>query len=228
MVLATMAVIQQQTSASFKTIVQVATKLDYLISIPEGYADSKTKWPVILFLHGSGERGSTVQDVTPHGVPKEIANGRKIPAIVISPQCPDGDTWTSQVQIAALTGLLNDIEKRFRVDKDREYLTGLSMGGYGTWKMAGLYPDRFAAIAPVCGVGDPLFASKFKMPIWACHGVKDPAVPFDQDQKMIDAVKAAGGNVRFDVIPEGGHDVWSQFYAADEFYSWLLSQSRKN
>jgi predicted peptidase len=196
----------------------------YLVSVPEGYdADKTKKWPLILFLHGAGERGDDVEKVKVHGPMKEIQNGRKIPAVVIAPQCPEGQWWNMET----LTALLDTAETKYRIDTDREYLTGLSMGGFGTWELAGLQPTRFAAIAPVCGGGNALLARRLMdIPMWVVHGDADPVVPVKESQSMVEAVEKAGGHPKFTVVKDGGHDVWTAFYADDAFYMWLFAQSK--
>ena len=133
-------------AGKFEGQITKAVRLDYLISTPKGYDQEKSKrYPLLLFLHGSGERGSNLEKVKVHGPPKLVAEGKDLPFIIVAPQCPDRRSWDSD----ELIGLLNDIEKKYRVDRSREYLTGISMGGYGTWALALAQPNRFAAIAPI-------------------------------------------------------------------------------
>jgi predicted peptidase len=208
----------------FKTPLAKTGKLDYLISVPDDYA-AKGPWPVILFLHGAGERGDNVNLVAIHGPPKLIAAGRKVPAIVVSPQCPLGSSWTDHTK--ALEALLDDIEARYSVDKNRIYVTGLSMGGFGTWALAIDQPKRFAAIAPVCGRGDVAKVAVLKdVPTWVFHGAKDTTVDPQNSKDMVAALKAAGGNVKFTLYPEAGHDSWTATYANEEFWTWLLAQKQ--
>ena len=202
------------------------TQYKYLLTLPDGYdADTTKHWPLVLFLHGSGERGSDLEAVKVHGPPKLVAAGRKFPFVLISPQCPDGSWWNSD----QLSDLLDDIEAKYRIDTDRVYLTGLSMGGYGTYDLAMEEPARFAAISPISGAADPDFAYLIKgVPDWSFHGVKDPTVPYTDDKTFTDALKDAGGDVRFTAFPDGGHDVWTQVYAGDDIYTWLLSHTLKH
>jgi predicted peptidase len=198
---------------------------DYLLYLPEGYKpDAKDRFPVLLFLHGFGERGSNLEQLKIHGPFKEIAKGRKFPFIVVAPQMPLTETsW----DVDNLTGLLDEIESKYRVDKTREYVTGLSMGGFGTWALAASSPTRFAAAAPICGGGNFLMAYQLKdLPIWAIHGDQDPAVPIALDQAMVDAVKQVGGNIQFTIIKGGLHDVWTPFYEGADLYDWLLQHHR--
>jgi predicted peptidase len=118
--------------------------------------------------------------------------------------------------------------RKYRIDKDRVYLTGLSMGGYGTWALAAAHPEKFAAIAPICGGGNPAEAAKLaRLPIWVFHGAKDPTVPIERSKEMVEAIKAAGGDAKFTIYPEAGHDSWTETYNNPELYQWLLAQKRK-
>lgn len=210
---------------------QAATKLDttvkvqlkYLISTPKGYAE-KDKWPLLLFLHGAGERGDNLDLVKVHGPPKLIAAGKEFPFIVVSPQCPKDRNWESLELIA----LIDEVSKTHKVDPDRIYVTGLSMGGFGTWRLAATYPERIAAIAPVCGGGEAFWARSFAhIPCWAFHGAKDGAVPLDRSQTIVDALKNSGGSPKLTIYPEAGHDSWTETYNNPELYTWLLEQKRQ-
>ncbi|QDT21628.1 prolyl oligopeptidase family serine peptidase [Gimesia chilikensis] len=211
----------KQGAAELKTTIPV--NMDYLIYLPENY-DEKEKWPLMLFLHGAGERGDNLDLVTVHGPPKLIKNGKQFPFIVVSPQCPKEQLW----QPVELTALLNDIEKNYKVDKDRIYVTGLSMGGFGTWSLAAYTPYRFAALVPICGGGEKFWVKKIKhVPIWVFHGAKDGAVPLDRSQTLVDVLKKEKADVSFTIYPEAGHDSWTETYNNPEVYEWLLKQKRK-
>jgi hypothetical protein len=180
----------------------------------------------MLFLHGSGERGTNLAKVAVHGPPKIVKAKRDFPFILVSPQCPAGSIWSDEAVLA----LLDEIQEKYRVDLDRVYLTGLSMGGYGTWSLGMKYPDRFAAIAPICGGGsilDVLLVPAGKagalkrLPVWAFHGAKDNVVPLEQSEDMINALKKAGNqNTKLTVYPEAGHDSWTEAYNSQELYDW--------
>lgn len=203
--------------------------IDYLLSLPSGYNQSKARWPLLLFLHGAGERGNNIRQVAKHGPPKQASqNKRGYGAfIVVSPQCPRGSQWSDKKQLELLGKLIDHIKAHYRVDPDRVYLTGLSMGGYGTWHLAAAMPGRFAAIAPICGGGNPDHAARIAgIPVWAFHGAKDRVVPVSQSQQMVDAVKARGGNVQFTVYPDAGHDSWTATYDNPALARWLLTHSR--
>jgi predicted peptidase len=177
----------------------------------------------LLYLPGAGERGSNLDLVKKHGPPKLVASGTKLPMVVVSPQCPSNRWWEPE----QLGALLDEIVEKYKIDRDRIYATGLSMGGFGTWALAAATPERFAAIVPICGGGEPFRVRRHAhVPAWVFHGAKDPAVSLDQSQRMVDALKKAGGNVRFTIYPEAGHDSWTEAYADPKLYQWLLEQKR--
>jgi predicted peptidase len=203
---------------------QVRVTLDYLLYFPPDY-DQKEKWPLVLFLHGAGERGSDLNLVKTHGPPMLIEQGKAFPFIIVSPQCPKDRSW----QPIELTALLDDVVARYKVDQDRIYVTGLSMGGFGTWALAAYTPDRFAAIVPICGGGESFWAKRItQLPVWVFHGAKDPGVPLRRSQELVDALTKNGGNVRFTVYPEAGHDSWTATYDNPKLYEWLLQQKRQH
>jgi len=208
---------------------QVPIEIDYLLSLPKGYGQKDQEWPLMLFLHGAGERGDDLDKVKVHGPPKLVAQGKDLPFIVVSPQCPNGTWWSAPDQIQTLTGLLDEIVANYDVDESRVYLTGLSMGGYGTWSLGATTPDRFAAIAPICGGGEKRMAWRLKeMPIWVFHGAKDSVVPLAQSEEMVEAVKGAGGNPKLTVYPEANHDSWTATYDNPELYDWFLSHRKRD
>lgn len=201
---------------------EISVELDYLIALPEGY-EKQEKWPLLLFLHGSGERGSDLNRVKVHGPPKLIEEGRKLPFIVVSPQCPAETRWHA----LELSRLLDEIVEKYQVDEDRICVTGLSMGGFGTWALATHTPERFAAIVPVCGGGDRQFAKGLKsLPTWVFHGKLDKAVPVERSIEMVEAMKKAGGDPKLTIYPEAGHDSWTETYNSPELYEWILKQKR--
>jgi predicted peptidase len=198
--------------------------LAYLLYLPKDY-DQRDSWPLLVFLHGIGERGNDLDAVKRHGPPKLIAQGREYPMVVASPQCPADRWW----QATESTALVDELVEKYKIDQDRIYLTGLSMGGFGVWELATFTPQRFAALAPVCGGGEPLKASLLvDLPIWAFHGAKDSLVPVEYSQRMVDAVNAAGGHAKLTVYPNTEHDSWTETYANSALYDWLLQQKRRN
>jgi predicted peptidase len=200
-------------------------KLHYWQFLPKGYGEDKDKkWPLILFLHGAGERGDNLDAVKKHGPPKIVESNDNFEFIVLSPQCPMGTGWKS----AELTQLLDAAVKSLAVDEKRIYLNGLSMGGAGTWNLAAETPDRFAAIVPICGRGNPADVEKLKhIPTWVFIGAKDNAQLVEGNNKLVEELKKAGGNPKYTVYPDAGHDSWTATYDNPELYKWLLEQKKK-
>jgi len=221
------------TSATFDWKVSRNGELKYLLYLPPDYKPSGDKrWPLMLFLHGAGERGSDVQRAAIHGPVSLVKQGTNFPFVIVAPQCPDGQIWENE----PLLQLLDAMEKKYAVDTKRVYLTGLSMGGYGTWKLGLAYPDKFAAIVPICGgcnmidviLGPRDKASAFKsLPSWAFHGAKDDVVPLSESERVVEGLKKGGvKEVKFTVYPEAKHDSWKEAYKTPELYEWMLSKSR--
>jgi predicted peptidase len=219
---------------SFTAKIKRTVGADYLLFLPKDYDAKKSKrWPLILFLHGAGERGTNVWLVARHGPPKIVRENQDLHFIVVSPQCPTGQRWDNDVVLA----LLDEAIKKYRVDPSRVYLTGLSMGGYGTWSLGLEHPERFAAIAPICGGGDPLrllladprtINPIKKLPVWAFHGAKDPVVKVEESQRMIEALKKAGvKEVELTIYPEAQHDSWTETYNNPKLYEWFLAHQKK-
>jgi len=219
-----------QTSQKFSIERKQVLSADYLLYLPPDYAaDSGRRWPLILFLHGAGERGSNIQLVTKHGPPKVAPQLTNFPFIVVSPQCPNGKIWSNDLLLA----LLEEIESRCAVDTRRVYLTGISMGGFGTWSLGLSHPEKFAAIAPICGGGEfitPLLADKKQLatlPVWAFHGAKDTVVPVTESERMVNLLKKLGAKeVKFTIYPNAGHECWNEPYAGRELYDWFLKHAR--
>ncbi len=223
----------QQARTLKRRITKTATS-EYLIYLPKEYnARSKTRWPLMLFLHGAGERGTNLSKVAAHGPPKLVRQARDFPFIIVSPQCPANQRWDNDVLLA----LLDEIEEKYNADKSRVYLTGLSMGGYGAWSLGLTHPERFAAIAPICGGGDlivllladPKKVSALKtMGVWAFHGGRDPVVPVLESERMVDALRKTGcKDVELTVYPEAQHDSWTETYSNPKLYDWFLAHQRK-
>jgi len=200
--------------------------IEYLLYLPADYDASKPH-PFMLFLHGRGESNGPLSMVKIWGPPRLVEKGRKLPYIIASPQCPKNPSrWSDDTQQANLVALIAHLEKTLSIDETRMYLTGLSMGGYGSWTLATAMPDKFAAVAPVCGKGDPTQAAKLKdTPVWAWHGTEDKAVPFKHSEEMVDAIRTAGGEkVRFTSLEGIGHNSWSAAYATPDLYAWFNKQ----
>lgn len=214
-----------QTVIAFQKKVRKHFHGNYLLHLPPGYAESQNDWPTIFFLHGSGERGNDPEIVRRQGLPQVIDKKPDFPFIVISPQCPANRWWS----LEWLDALFDEVVKLYRIDQKRIYLTGLSMGGFATWDWAIEHPERFAAIAPICGGGNPLGADKIKdVPTWVFHGAKDEIVPLQKSQEMVAALKACGGKVKFTVYPNTGHDAWTKTYNNPRLYEWFLKQTKND
>ena len=203
-------------------------RFNYLLFLPATYgADPGQKWPLILFLHGRGETGRSLNQIKAHGIPKKVEQQPGFPFITVSPQCPYDLCWFSV--LPTLNALLDEVVATYAVDTRRIYLTGLSMGGYGAWALASLYPGRFAAVVPICGGGEPAAVCCLKdVPVWAFHGALDELVLPGESQRMVDALKACGGNVRLTLYPDLGHDSWTRTYDDPALYQWLLQQRKSN
>jgi predicted peptidase len=212
----------------FERTITKQVELNYLLHVPP----TNGKHPLIVFLHGHGESGSDLELVKKHGIPRIVEEQPDFPFICVSPQCPTGVTW---VLISdAVEALVVEMLKRDDVDTSRVYLTGLSMGGYGTWHVGVQRPDLFAALAPICGGGSfvnylPWRLSRLKdMPVWAFHGADDPAVLLQEQQTLIDALRQSSkGDVRFTIYPGVGHDSWTRTYANPALYTWFLGRKKQ-
>ena len=197
-------------------------RLPYRVFLPAGYAASDARWPLILFLHGSGERGDDLAAVERNGPPR-IARERGLPFVVIAPQLPAGDLWSAD----ALNALLDHAIADLRVDTTRVYLTALSMGTYGAWELAIAHPERFAALAVASGGGNPVEICRLRdTPVWIAHGEKDDVIPVAWSKGMAHRLEQCGGHPRLSIDPEAGHDAWTKFFAGPALYDWLLAQRR--
>jgi len=202
--------------------------MHYLGYMPNGYEDGND-WPLVLFLHGSGEKGNEIQIVETSGMAKELKSGRSLPFLVLIPQCPKTNRWSEPQVMKFLNGLLDHWIRTRAVDKTRIYLTGLSMGGYGTWNLATQNPHKFAAIAPFCGGGDHLQAEKIKhLPVWAFHNKDDPITLVETTEAMVNQLQRVGGNVKVTYKDSVDHDCWSSVYGGSELYTWFLEHKNGN
>jgi predicted peptidase len=220
----------------------------YQVYVPPNW-NKKEKWPIVLFLHGAGERGDDGLLQTEIGIGTAIRKkAERFPAIIVFPQCRKDLWWPQEEMQAQAMAAFEQSLKEFNGDPARAYLTGISMGGYGTWALATKYPGKFVALAPVCGGikppsariaalavsgadgPDPYRSAAVKVgttPVWIFHGGADPVVPPDESRKMNEALKAAGGNVKYTEYEGVGHNSWDRAYADPELMTWLLAQRRK-
>ena len=211
----------------FSGTVTRSVQMKYLLFIPDGYQNNQSqKWPLIMYLHGGSQRGNEIEKVREPGwgLPALLEKRKSFPFIVVSPLCPNGEYWTDT---EALISLLDEIEKHYSIDAARVYLTGHSMGGFGTWYLAYQHPERFAAIAPMSA---PFVVTAWadrlkKMPIWAFQGSKDDFVPIAGTRELIDALRRLGNDVRFTVLPGRDHGILDT-YENEELYSWFLKHAR--
>jgi len=216
----------------------------YQVYVPGNWS-KKTPWPVILFLHGYGEEGDDGLLQTQPGLPTAIREHvDRFPFVVVMPQCHKQDWWTNAPMEAQALKALDQTMQEFKGDPQRVYLTGLSMGGYGTWALGSQYPGRFAALVPICGgirlppghhivnahdtddSANPYAAIAAKIgktPVWVFHGGADDTVPVTESRQMVEALKAEGGDVRYTEYPGVKHDSWDKAYAEPELAAWLLS-----
>jgi predicted peptidase len=200
----------------------------YVLFVPQGYRGEK-KYPLILFLHGAGETGTDGKKQAGTGLGPAIRkNAKTFPFITIFPQSQKRTWQADSPDAERALAILADVEKEYKVDTRRIYLTGLSMGGFGTWSLATKYPDRWAAIVPVCGGGDFRRAEKIKdIPCWCFHGEADPVVPVERSRVMIDAIKKAGGSPKYTEYLGVKHNSWDRAYGTAELYPWLLEHRLK-
>jgi predicted peptidase len=199
----------------------------YVVFVPHDYKADK-QYPVILFLHGSGETKGGKKQPVDVGIGTAIKKQEKtFPFIVVIPQS-EKRSWDANSSDGKMAlAMLDAVCKDFKTDKNRLYLTGLSMGGFGAWSMAAAYPDKWAAIVPICGGGDVKSAVKIKnLPCWCFHGDADKAVKVERSRDMIKALEAAGGKPKYTEYPDVGHNSWDKAYGTDELYEWLLKQKK--
>ncbi|MCC7353384.1 MAG: prolyl oligopeptidase family serine peptidase [Anaerolineae bacterium] len=211
----------------FKKEVAKTLHLGYLVFLPQGYgANPQQKWPLLLYLHGMGERGTNPATMILHGLREYVEQTDDFPFVLVAPQCPPDSWWEDEIE--ALDALLDELLAKYALDAERVYLTGISMGGYGTWRFVLRHPERFAAIAPVCGGGIPALTGVFKeVPVWAFHGAKDTSVPLSASESMVSALQARGGDARLSVFPDGDHHLWNEAYKNPELYAWFLRHRRR-
>lgn len=211
---------------SFKFEKNTKLTLNYIVYLPQSYNTIK-KWPLILSLHGSGERGNKIDNVKKWGIHKVLRENDNFPFVVVSPQCPSGEIWEMQFNI--LKDLLDEIANNYNIDNERIYLTGYSLGGYGTWNFAILNPERFAAIVPISGgaISSQRALHLKNLPIWVAHGDIDTVVPFEESKRMVDSLEKYNPNIIFKVYNGAGDEVCSKAYEESELFEWLLKQKRK-
>lgn len=202
-------------------------KLQYLLIFPANYTQTTTKWSLIMFLHGSSLRGNNLNLVKNYGPTWVSEQHDNFPCVVFAPQCPENEDWADKSDI--LIALLEDIEQKYRIDQNKVYLTGMSLGGRGTWILANEYPEYFAAIAPIAAASTKIPTQwkpkMLSMPIWAFHGGDDPISPLKTETALIDDLYQHGNDAKFTVLPRQGHFI-AGIYRNQELYDWFLSKTR--
>jgi predicted peptidase len=217
-----------ETGFLLRSITVAGEEFKYAVYVPRGY-DATTAWPAIVFLNGAGECGRDGQKQLAVGLgPAVMLDAERWPFVVVFPQKPEVKKQWEDYD-AAVMAMLEAAEKEWRVDAGRVYLTGLSQGGHGTWAIAAAHPERFAAIVPVCGYGDPgTLAAKVKgVPTWVFHGETDTSVNVEESRVMVAAIKAAGGDPQLTTYPGVGHNSWDKAYREPELVEWLLSSTKR-
>ncbi|WP_276390924.1 prolyl oligopeptidase family serine peptidase [Eudoraea chungangensis] len=199
--------------------------LSYYLYLPEDYKES-SRVPLLLFLHGGGESGGNLEDLKTNGPPKMLAEGREFPFAILAPQNPNKRKWWNTL---AVMKLLEKIVKDYKIDTNRIYLTGLSRGGGAAWELCVQYPDKFAAMAVVCGMAPLPYAAWINkdMPIWVFHGTEDKSIPFSESEDMVARLREMKYNVTFTKYEGVGHDSWIQAYNTEELYEWFMNQKKK-
>ncbi|MFJ9249919.1 prolyl oligopeptidase family serine peptidase [Streptomyces sp. NPDC101776] len=208
------------------TVDDTGNKLPYALHVPDDYqADESKKWPLVLFLHGASERGDDPSALTVHGPVKQAAQGADLPFVIVAPQCPAYSAWSCELD--GLYALVEEVLAHHRIDEDRVYCTGLSMGGTGTWALAARFPNRFAAVLPICGSWMPEIAPRIaELPVWTFHGEEDSSILIQHTEQIVGALRELGSPVRFTRYPGVGHDSWTRTYDNPEVYEWMLEQRR--
>ncbi len=213
---------QTTVNGKIKTEIIQKHELGYALHIP---AEIKEKKPLLIFLHGSGEKGTDIEKVKIHG-PFKYLKDHKLDAYVLAPQCPEGEEWDTEV----LYRLIVKIEKENNIDSDRIYVTGLSLGGWGTWNLAFAHPDKFAAIVPISGFVDLIQLEQTckiaKIPTRIFHGLMDDVVSIDYAITIYKELKKCNSNVELTIFDDAGHDSWSRVYDNQEIYDWMFKQVR--
>lgn len=203
--------------------------MGYYVFLPKDYEAGK-KYPMIVFLHGAGERGNgrdELEKVFKHGLPKYAKEGMDIPALLVCPQCPAPFVWNNMVIL--LKKVIDSAAREYGADMSRISITGCSMGGFGTWEMGLTYPNYFSAIAPICGGGLSWRCGNLKdMPIWAFHGDADDTVPPKNSLEMVDSVNDKGGKAKLTVFHGVGHESWVPAYLETKLIDWLIAQRRED
>ncbi len=206
--------------------VTIAETLEYFLYYPPDYPEKPNEtFPLLLFLHGGGESGASLEMVRKNGLPKLVSEGAEFPFLILAPQNPHKKQWWN---VRAVMALLEKVVSENRVDPGRLYLTGLSRGGNACWELATQFPDTFAAMAVVCGMTPLPYAHWIDkgLAIWVFHGTEDPVIPFSESRQMVEKLKEMGYQVRLTAYEGVGHNSWERAYKEEGLYDWFLAHSR--
>ncbi|MBC3788703.1 alpha/beta hydrolase-fold protein [Spirosoma utsteinense] len=203
---------------------KVKVKYPYLLYLPSDYAPNKVGYPLVIYLHGGSHKGNDLNKLKGYGLPYLVDQKNDFPFIIASPQCPDGMFWSTENWFDSL---YSELTTHYRVDKKRVYLTGISMGGYGTWQTALAYPDKFAAIIPLCGgCDDSTQICKIKkIPVWTFHGTADDVIPIDETERLVKRLNQCQAMVKLTRLQNVGHGI-EYLYEDKKLYTWLLKQHK--
>ncbi|MGI6320050.1 MAG: LysM peptidoglycan-binding domain-containing protein [Bacteroidales bacterium] len=200
---------------------------NFWVNLPEAYQDSTLELPLVLFLHGKSLSGNNLDQVKRYGILRESTDKRKLDAVVVAPQCPRGQSWNAD----KVLGLVNYIQENYRTDTNRLYVAGMSMGGYGTLRFTGKYPEKVAAAVALCGGGNVADACRLsEVPLWIIHGTSDRAVPVRESEKIVDAIHDCTDSslLKFDYLDGVGHSALARFFSMDELYDWMFLYSKSD
>lgn len=215
----------REVSSTITQHVTVSVQMPYLVVLPKAYGTRPGPWPVILYLHGGGDRGTDIGMVRRVAAVQEALNRPDYPFLLLAPQVTDTDqAWVNIPTRTAAMHLLDEVVKKYHGDPQRVYLTGISMGGWATWNFAKEFPDRFAAIAPLCGDANTEWAPRLvSTPIWTFHGTNDSVVPEINTERMVEALQKLGADPKFTPVVGGDHDIAKAVYSRDDLYVWFLA-----
>ncbi|MVM30171.1 phospholipase [Spirosoma sp. HMF4905] len=200
-------------------------KYPYLLYLPKEYATKKDDYPLVIYLHGGSQKGQDLNKLKTYGLPYLVDKGRDFNFIIASPQCPDGKFWSTDNWFDSL---YTDLKMKYRIDPKRVYLTGISMGGYGVWQTAVAYPDKFAAIVPLCGgCDDSTQICRIKhIPVWTFHGTADDVISISETERLVRRLEECKGQVKFTRLEKEGHGI-QYLFENQAIYDWLLKQHKK-
>ena len=200
------------------------SKYAYLLYLPKDYTTKNHTYPLVIYLHGGGQKGNDLNKLKAYGLPYQVDRGQEYPFIIASPQCPEDKYWSTEDWFDPL---YTELLAKYRIDQRRVYVTGISMGGYGAWQVAVDYPEKFAAVVPLCGgLNDSSQVCRIKrIPVWTFHGTKDELISIDETEKLVRGLQACKGKVKFTKLENEGHSI-QYLYEKPEIYEWMLKQKK--